>query len=94
MRNLTLLLLSVPSFVTSLAAQDMPLMEAQYKKLAIRQVCMKECDTVYLQQQSSSSPDSRALRKLSTCQLTCNDEFNRTGKAATPRSDTLVHVAQ
>jgi hypothetical protein len=86
MRHLTLFLLGVPSFLGGLAAhnaiaQDAQATEEKYRKLATWQVCMKGCETGSLQQLSSGVPNDRAVRKLSACKLTCNDDLNRVDKS-------------
>ncbi len=89
MRHLTLLLLGVPSFLGGIVthsalAQDASAVEEKYRKLATWQVCMKGCETGSLQQLSTGLPGDKAVRKLSTCKLNCNDDFNRIEK---PRVD-------
>jgi hypothetical protein len=78
MRNFTLLLLALPSFMTIAKADDVAIKEGQYRRLAAQMACTKGCEQSTLRLRAEGMATEKADRRLSTCRMECSDAFNRT----------------
>ena len=92
MRSFTAFVLTLPSLLSPLHAEDRAALDDKYRKLAVQMTCSKDCDQTSLKMRADGAEAGMAERMQSTCRMRCSDAFNRTSSIVPTKPNTTANI--